>query len=117
MTWVLSRRSVWRLFISANGVRQDFVDGFASLELRTYRIVNDDGAWAGPGEFIIAQESDSGPALMRQSSMVLTGEGAYDGLVAYVLFHATDEDPTTTVMEGVILAVDLPPAPEPIPAE
>jgi hypothetical protein len=102
------------LTISSNGAGQDFNDGFANLEPRTYRIVNDRGAWAGSGERIVAVRAGEARPLINQESMVLFGEGAYVGLVAYVLIELADPQPE---LEAVILDIDMAPLPEPIPAD
>ncbi len=101
------------LTVSANGAAQDFVDGFAGLESRTYRIVNDDGAWAGSGDYILAGDSEAAH-FIEQESMVLTGEGAYAGLIAYVFIEFTSEGPQ---LEAVILEVERAPLPEPVAVE
>jgi hypothetical protein len=99
--------------ISANGAGQDFADGIANLESRTYRLVNDDGAWAGSGDYIFAI-ADGSPPLINQESMVLTGEGAYDGLIAYVFVDFANEEPE---LEAVIVEVERAPFPEPVAVE
>lgn len=95
--------------IAANGSAQDFVDGWATIESRTYRIENDDGAWAGSGDYVFAIGSDE--PLILQESMVLVGEGAYDGLVAYMFVEDVNGEPG---FEAVIVENQVAPAPEPI---
>jgi hypothetical protein len=102
------------LTIWSNGAGQDFPDGFANLEPRTYRIVNDDGAWSGSGERILAVSSGRPRPLINHESMVLFGEGAYEGLVAYVFIELANEEPE---LEAVILDIEMAPLPEPIAAE
>jgi hypothetical protein len=99
--------------ISANGAGQDFADGFANLESRTYRITNDDGAWTGSGDYIVAGGSEP-PGFIEQESVVLTGDGAYDGLVAYLFIEFTSGNPE---LEAVILEVERAPYPEPVAVE
>ena len=101
------------LTISANGAGQDFADGFANLESRTYRIVNDDGAWAGSGNLILAGGFEP-PGFIQQESMVLAGEDAYDGLIAFVFIEFTSGQPE---LEAVILEVERAPFPEPVAVE
>jgi hypothetical protein len=48
-----------------------------SLRARTWRIENDEGAWEGP-DFILSLPQGS----ISTTSGVLTGEGAYEGLLA-----------------------------------
>jgi hypothetical protein len=99
--------------LSANGAGQDFADGYASLESRTYRIVNDDGAWAGSGDYIVAGPSDASPFIV-QESMVLTGEDAYEGLVAFVFMDQASGQPA---LEAVIVEGERAPFPEPVAVE
>jgi hypothetical protein len=99
--------------LSANGAGQDFADGYASLESRTYRIVNDDGAWAGSGDYIVAGVSDSSPFIV-QESMVLTGEDAYEGLVAFVFIDQNSGQP---ILEAVIVEGERAPFPEAVSVE
>ena len=99
------------LTISGNGAGQDFRDGFANLEPRTYRIVAGDGAWAGSGERILAVRSGERRPLINHESMVLAGEGAYDGLVAYVFIELANARPE---LEAVILDIEVAPPPEPV---
>ncbi len=99
--------------IAANGAGQEYADGFATLESRTYRIVNEDGAWAGSGDYILAVVEGSSP-LIIQESMVLTGEGDYEGLVAYVFIDFANQEPE---LEAVILEVERAPLPEPVSVE
>ena len=46
--------------------------------------------------------------------MVLTGEGDYEGLVAYVFIDFANEEPE---LEAVILEVERAPFPEPVAVE
>ena len=45
---------------------------------------------------------------------VLTGEGAYDGLSAYLV---TDFTETPPMVQGAVFAGEMPPAPDPVPVE
>jgi len=100
------------LTISANGAAQDFYDGFAALEPRTYRIVNDDGAWAGSGNHVEAVRRSEGVPVIDQDSLVLAGEGAYEGLLAHVFLEGTRGE-----VQAVIITAEMPPAPDPVPTE
>jgi len=102
------------LTISSNGAGRDFEDGHARLEPRTYRIDNDGGAWTGSGERILASSADQPRPLINHESMVLFGEGGYEGLVAYVFIELADEEPE---LEAVILDVEMAPSPDPIAAK
>ena len=101
------------LTISSNGAGRDYTDGHARLEPRTYRIDNDGGAWTGSGERILALSVDQPRPLINHESMVLFGEGGYEGLVAYVFIELANEEPE---LEAVILDVEMAPLPDPIEA-
>ena len=69
------------------------------------RIVNDEGAWAGTGRTINSLNNG------RMEMLELSGEGAYEGLTAFLvedLFH------TPGTAKGVIIEGELPAFPEPI---
>jgi hypothetical protein len=102
------------LSISSNGAGRAFADGHARLEPRTYRIDNDDGSWTGSGERILAVSVRAPKPLINHESMVLLGEGSYDGLVAYVFIELANVAPE---LEAVVLDVEVASLPEPIPAE
>ena len=101
------------LTISSNGAGRDYTGGHARLEPRTYRIDNDGGAWAGSGERVLALSVDQLRPLINHESMVLFGEGGYEGLVAYVFIELANEAPE---LEAVILDVEMAPLPDPIEA-
>ena len=52
--------------------------------------------------------------LINHESIVLSGEGGYDGLVAYVFIELANEVPE---LEAVILDVEMAPLPDPIEAK
>jgi hypothetical protein len=69
------------------------------------RLVNDEGAWTGTGRTINSLNFG------RMEMLVLSGEGAYEGLTAFLvedLFH------TPGTAKGVIIEGELPAFPEPI---
>ena len=99
------------LSMTANGTGQEFEDGWAHIESRTYRIENDDGAWTGSGISAFAIGSDE--PLFDKDAMLLTGEGAYDGLIAYVFAESVDDE---IVLQAVILESEAPPVPQPVDA-
>jgi hypothetical protein len=99
------------LTISSNGAGRDFVNGHARLEPRTYRIDNDGGAWAGSGERILALSAYQPRPLINHESMILLGDGEYQGLSAYVFIELAGERPE---LEAVILDVEMAPSPDPI---
>ncbi len=102
------------LTISSNGAGRTFADGHARLEPRTYRIDNDDGSWTGSGERILAVSVRAPRPLINHESMVLLGDGAYDGLVAYVFIELANAAPE---LEAVVLDIEMASLPEPVPAE
>jgi hypothetical protein len=77
-----------------------------------WRIANEGGTWTGPGTGL----SDSGSptrAFFDTDTLLLTGEGGYAGLTAYLDLDWT-QDPV--VVTGAVFAGEAPPFPEP-PAE
>jgi hypothetical protein len=101
------------LTISSNGAGRDFADGHARLEPRSYRIATDGGAWSGSGERILVLSVQRPRPLINHESMVLLGEGRYEGLVAYVFIELANEEPE---LEAVILDIEMAPLPDPITA-
>jgi hypothetical protein len=90
----------------------DFVD--VVVEAATWRIENEHGSWSGQGGALI----HGGGGIPRDEAtnldtILLTGEGAYEGLTAYVLADWT-EDPVA--VEGAVLVGELTPLPEALPA-
>ena len=96
------------LTISGNGTTREFEDGRAWIESRTHRIVNDDGAWAGSGYLVRATSDELGIGI-DQESMLLVGEGGYEGLIAYVFLDAPPEGESK--WEALILKAEQPPLP------
>lgn len=101
------------LTIASNGSGRVFAGGFAQLEPRTYRIDNAEGSWSGAGERILAIRRGQRRPLINHETMVLTGSGAYDGLVAYVFIDLEEAVPR---LEAVILDVEIAPLPDPVTA-
>jgi hypothetical protein len=89
------------LDIAANGSGQGVPEGFARLESRTYRIVNDAGSWSGTGSNLFALQRDE-PAIDVET-FLLSGEGAYEGLSAYIVIDFMGEP----LVRGVILSQEL----------
>ena len=79
----------------------------ALLDAIVVTVVNDGGSWAGTGQGIGSMEYGAMQMLM------LTGEGGYEGLTAFLTEDIKNEMGT---IRGVIVAGGLPPYPEP-PAE
>ena len=71
------------------------------------RVVNDDGAWEGTLDFLTMQEVGT-----SQGSGWLVGEGAYEGLKAYVVI---DYNSPCCQMSGHITPEGPPPVPETLP--
>ena len=80
----------------------------ANVEAVALTVVNEDGTWAGTGRGIASP--DFGDILW----LVLTGDGAYEGLTAYLTQDYVHEEGT---IKGVIVADELPEFPEPVFAE
>jgi hypothetical protein len=73
------------------------------------RIENDDGAWEGTG--VWADLPYETATKVSTTTDVLYGEGDYEGLIA-LMQSETDMFEWNIVVEGSILAADLPPTPE-----
>jgi hypothetical protein len=97
------------LTIAGNGTTRELTDGRAWIESRTFRIVNDGGEWAGSG-YLVRTSSDE-PAIDEQS-MLLVGEDAYEGYVAYVFLDAAPDG--AEEWEALILEAEQPPLPDPV---
>ena len=102
------------LTVSANGTTREFPDGRAWIESRTYRIVNDGGAWNGSGRLVRGFSEALGDQLFDEETMLLTGDGAYDGYIAFISVDALDDQ---APVEALILAAEQPPLPEPVAVE
>ena len=95
--------------VAINGNQEIGTDTTAILESRSYRIVNDDGAWVGSSTFVLAADpSVDGPPAIQRETAILTGEGAYEGLTIVV----TGDYREGTSGEGVIYEIGLPPVPD-----
>ncbi len=86
---------------------------FVDLQSGALRIENDGGAWTGSLTSLNHGRIDEDPTTAIDTA-VLTGEGAYDGLSAYLLVDAT-EDPA--VVQGAVFAGEMTPAPDPVPPQ
>ena len=83
------------------------------------RLEGDEGAWTGT-EYGLGEESAEGPLTLQPRMMLLSGEGAYEGLSAMLQRqHEVITTASRPVFEGYIFAGELPPMPEPLepPAE
>ena len=98
--------------VVVNGHSQVTDEDGAILESRSYRAENEGGAWAGSGTFVMAWDEDPDAPHIARETVVLHGEGGYEGLVAYV----TQDFIAGEGYEAVIYGVEVPPMPE-FPAE
>ena len=97
--------------ISANSTMIELGEGAVMTASMSERLINDGGAWAGTGRFVMAGGDDGG---VIASMDVLTGEGGYEGLTLIV---GQFEGGGPMSNWGVILPSDQVPAvPEPIEA-
>ena len=86
----------------------DFVDVLALAG--AVRIENEAGSWSGQVTGLIHQGGGIPPdEATNLAAVVLSGEGAYEGLSAYLFIDATEDQ---IAVEGVIFAGELPPFPE-----
>ena len=85
---------------------------FAVAVGQSARLENTDGAWSGSGTNVVIFGNDG--KLLDQGTMILRGEGGYDGLV--VVFDNHVDGPGWT-MHGFIIEGGLPPDPEPLVSE
>jgi len=99
---------------SANGDERRVTGTTEAVDLQSskYRIANDDGSWLGQGTAFIHLEGGTPTADL--DTLLLTGEGAYEGLSAYLLFDFSE---SPTAVEGVVFAGEMTPAPGLPPAE
>lgn len=100
-----------QLTVVANGTGQDFENGFANIETRTYRLENDGGVWTGAGTSALAVTEDE--ALLDMETAVLVGEGEYDGLMAFLFAEFVDDNRS---FEAIVIEGTPAPAPAPVAA-
>jgi hypothetical protein len=101
-----------------NGNVESSADTGATVESRSYRIVNDEGAWTGTSTYVDAADltGEEPQMLLINEAGVLIGEGAYEGLIA---ISNADYLEANNQGEAVILRISAPPAPgiPDVPAE
>ena len=82
-------------------------DDFLFVRNDRVRMENDEGAWSG----VSTTYSASGPGVMGAArdvdTIIATGEGAYEGLTAYLVIDGG-------VVEGLVFPGEMPPLPDPI---
>ncbi len=94
-----------------NGNIESNTETGATVESRSYRIVNDEGAWTGTSTYVDAADitGEDPQMLLINEAGVLIGEGAYEGLIAISYSDYLEADHQG---EAVILRISAPPAPE-----
>lgn len=97
-----------------NGSGGITTNGQATVENRAVRITNPHGAWSGTATTILTFEGDDEPVL-NHSLAVLEGEGFYETLTAYFIVEPDGNGGELT--HGVIMSVDQPQQPDPIPTQ
>jgi hypothetical protein len=94
--------------VTYRGNWQAFPEVPMQVESSTYEVVNEGGRWYGPAT------AQAGPSLGNNDTILLRGEGGYQGLMAYILI-----DGTTTYPPRIYAAIfpgEMPPVPERSPA-
>jgi hypothetical protein len=98
----------------ASGVASIVINGNSEsagiIESRTYRIVNDEGAWVGTTIYVVAGGPSADEPDIQREMGVLVGEGGYAGLINM----ATSDYSEGSSGDGVILGLSMPPAAEPL---
>jgi hypothetical protein len=90
---------------AVNGDLRTVGDTPAFLLSISLRIENDEGAWSGPCDLLVVADGRRDPF-----ACLFSGEGAYDGLSAYLVFENPEEPPNP--FQGLIFEGGLPPTPE-----
>jgi hypothetical protein len=94
--------------VTYRGNWQGYPDVPMQVESSTYEVVNEGGRWFGPAT------AQAGPSLGNSDTILLRGEGDYEGLMAYILI-----DGTTTFPPKIFAAIfpgEMPLVPERSPA-
>jgi hypothetical protein len=74
-----------------------------------YRIENDRGSWSGQGTALVHAGGElTLDQVTNLDTVLLTGEGGYAGLGAYLLVDWTEDPPA---VEGAIFGGEMPPHP------
>ena len=84
---------------------------YTDIQVHGVRITNDEGGWSGQGT-LLRHGNDfraEGTATTDFNTIILAGDGAYEGLTAYVLIDSTT---TPASLEGTIFQGVMPPFPE-----
>lgn len=88
------------------------LEGSPSVGSGTYRLVNEEGAWQGSTAFAEWLDPESGETMGLGDGVVLSGEGAYEGLYAALTFVPDWSDIRGFIFEGAPPAVPVPPPAE-----
>ena len=88
-----------------------------AFQADAWRIENDAGTWSGQGTGLLRGGPDGpgGEDSVETSTVVLTGEGGYEGHTLYLIVDWTTDDAAAVV--GAVFVGDAPTAPELPPAE
>ena len=95
--------------MAANGDLRTVEGTLAFLQSIHQRIENEEGSWSGQCDALVIADGRPDPL-----TCLFSGEGAYDGLSAYLVFENPEQPPFP--YQGLIFEGELPPMPEP-PAE
>jgi hypothetical protein len=90
---------------SVNGDVRSVGDSVAFLLSISMRIENDEGSWSGLCDSLLIADGRPDPF-----ACLFSGEGAYDGLSAYLVFENPEQPPFP--FQGLIFEGNLPPMPE-----
>ncbi len=101
-------------YVANGNYQNNNMPDYGAVELRSWRMENDGGAWTGTSTYVdVGDGIDGGPAMVAETS-TLIGEGGYEGLIAIL-----DRDTREGKGDGVILELPVPSIPEgpEVPAE
>jgi hypothetical protein len=84
--------------------------GALLVQTDLWSIENDGGSWSGPSTGISGVDDVPSDFTTDLETVVLTGEGDYDGLSAYLVADWTPE--TGADIQGAIFAGEMPPTPD-----
>lgn len=94
---------------TANFVNDVGDSAIIAYQADAWRIENDAGTWSGEGTGLLRAGPD-GPPSVETSTVVLTGEGGYEGHTLYLIVDWTAGDAAAAV--GAVFVGDAPTAPE-----
>ena len=94
---------------TANFVNDVGDSAIIAFQADAWRIENDAGTWSGQGTGLLRVGPD-GPPSVETSTVVLTGEGGYEGHTLYLIVDWTTDDAAAVV--GAVFVGEAPTAPE-----